>query len=207
MSTDSKYVPPNESTMDMPIDYFDDLPTQEDAAPATLERLTLLAIEAKDLEAQIEADQVALEEKMGKLTVIKRQRIPTIMDELGMESFKLADGSEVTVKDDVKCSITEANRPAAWVWLEEREYDGIIKTSVSCAFSKGEMELAKQAMEALRTVGFTPSLDRSVHPQTLKSFVKERLEHGENIPIDVFGIFEFKEAKIKLPGRAAKKTR
>jgi hypothetical protein len=29
--------------------------------------------------------------------------------------------------------------------------------------------------------------------------VKERLEHGDNIPIDVFGIFEFKLAKIKLP--------
>ncbi len=181
-----------------PIDFFDSLPDAPVEA-ATLELLARLAKESTDLEMEIQIAAVALEEQNEKLNKLLRKRIPEIMKTLGMSEFKLTDGSIVSVKSDVKCGITEANKPAAFAWLEEKNFDGIIKTKVNTEFGKGEIEQARAALKLLEDAGFHGSMDRSVHPATLKSFVKEQLEDGTNIPIETFGIFEFDVAKIKLP--------
>jgi hypothetical protein len=185
-------------SVEKPLDYFDDVPTAP-VEVATLELLARLAHESSALEAEILRDSVALEEKNAALSKLMRVRIPEIMGTLGMEEFKLTDGSVVSVKADIKCGITEVNKPAAFAWLEKEHFDGIIKTNVAAQFGKGEMEKAKEALELLEKAGFSGSMDRSIHSATLKSFVKERLENGDNIPVDTFGIFEFKMAKIKLP--------
>lgn len=188
------------------IDYFDDAPDAAlQAEPATLERLTLLATQARELELTVAELSAKLAEEQSKYDKIMRDRIPTIMEELGMMEFKLVDGSVVSWKEDVKCGITEENKPTAFSWLEDNDYDAIIKTRVGADFGKGEMEAARQLLALIEANGVSASLDRSVHNATLKSFVKERLEAGDNIPIATFGIFPFKMAKIKAP--AAKKPR
>lgn len=182
------------------IDFFDDLPkVPEEVQAATLERLTALAMESKELEQQIAVATVALEELKGKQDKILMGHIPTIMKTLGLEEFKLTDGSKVTVKEDVKCGLTEERKPAAFDWLREHEFDGIIKTGLTLSFGKGEQDAVKKAMETLHEAGFEPSVSEGVHPQTLKSFVKEQLEAGTNLPLETFGVFEYKVAKIALP--------
>jgi hypothetical protein len=126
------------------------------------------------------------------------------MEELGMEEFKLKDGSNISVKNVVMASISEDNKPDAFKWLEDNDFDGIIKTKVLSSFGKGEMEDAKEALDTLQKAGFEATMDRSVHAQTLKAFVRERLEVGDNIPIQTFGVFEYKLAKIVLPKRTRK---
>ena len=179
------------------IDFFDE--PQEEAPPATLERLISLATESKTLEEEILADTIALSEKQDKLSKILMERIPDIMDELALEDFKMLDGSKITVKKDVKASISEERKPAAFAWLRQNDFDGIIKTNVSAAFGKGETEQAEQARAALVAAGFEATVAESVHYQTLKAFVKERLEAGTKIPMETFGVFEFKIAKIDPP--------
>jgi hypothetical protein len=181
-----------------PIDYFDDVGTVV-TEPATLERLSNLAKQSIELERAINDATVALAELQGQHDKIMRRTIPDIMTELAMEEFKMSDGSVISVKEDIKCGLTEERKPAAFTWLEENHFDGIIKTSVNTAFGKGEVEKAKQLIEMIAAAGFSAEMSRSVHPATLKSFVKEQLEAGFPIPIDTFGVFEFKQAKIKLP--------
>lgn len=187
------------------IDYFDDLPkVPEEVQAATLERLTALAVESKELEKQIAEATVALEELKAKNDKILMGHIPSIMGTLGLEEFKLSDGSKVTVKEDVKCGLSEERKPDAFAWLRANEFDGIIKTGVSLSFGKGEQEAVAKAMAALQQAGFEPSVAENVHPQTLKSFVKEQLADGTNIPMETFGVYEYKVAKIALP-RSRKK--
>lgn len=186
------------------IDYFDDIPEKK-VEVKDLQLLARLAAESKELEATIQTKAVDLAEDQAKLDALLRKRIPEIMKELGMEEFKLTDGSKISIKEDVKCGITEANKPKAFEWLESTNNDGIIKTKVGVDFGKGEMEEAKKAIDALAEVGLAATVDRAVHPATLKSFVKEMLEKGVSIPIDVFGIFEFTVAKITLPKPAKAK--
>lgn len=183
------------------IDYFEDGDAPQREKPvATLERLTELANEAKRLEAEINAATVALAEKQAEHDRIVRGHIPDVMEELGMEEFKLVDGSKVKVKTDIKCGLSEERKPAGFAWLRETSNDGIIKTLVSLQFGKGEAAQAEEAVAALQEAGFdNASAEDSVHPSTLKSFVKECLENGVAIPLDTFGVFEFKIAKIELP--------
>jgi hypothetical protein len=164
-----------------------------------MERLTKLALESKELESAIVVSTIELGEKQAKLDKILRDLIPTIMDELGMSEFKLKDGSVISVKNDVKCGITEEHKEEAFTWLAEKGFDGIVKTKVMTEFGKGEMERAKAALRILMEAGFGAIIDRNIHHMTLKSFVKERLEKGDNIPIETFGIFEFKQAKVTTP--------
>jgi hypothetical protein len=190
--------------LETPIDYFDDINVQDIAPPATLERLAALAKEAKELEDVIHGEHVALEEKRAKLDKLYGMLIPNIMDELGMKEFKLVDGSKVEVKDDIRTSILVVNRGAAFDWLEKHDFDGIIKTKVISDFARGEMEKAQAAVDLLAANGVAGSIDRNIHAATLKSFVKERLaEAGEEgvveFPRDLFGVYEFKVAKITLP--------
>lgn len=217
-------MPPNETTnMPFPedfgtagIDYFsDDIDPAEMALPATLERVSILAAEAKILESQIVEANIVLETLSGKLDKIVKVQLPDIMLELGMKEFKLVDGSTVSIVDSINASISEDNKPAAFKWLEDNKFDGIIKTKVASEFGKGEYDKALAAQKVLQESGVMATIDRSIHPATLKSFVKERLAEAGNIedgsverapailPQAVFGVFEFKIAKIKSP--AAKK--
>jgi hypothetical protein len=181
------------------IDYWAEETTQEDTPPATLERLSKLAQEARELETQILHDTSILEEKNGKLDKILRKLIPGIMEELGLAEFKLTDGASIKIKESINASISAENKPAAYAWLTEHKYDGIIKTKVVSEFGRGDLEHAKEALALLQEQGYSANMDQSIHAMTLKAFVKERLEAGDSIPLDTFGVFEFKEAKITLP--------
>lgn len=181
-----------------PIDYFADLP-EPVAGEGTLEKLMALATESRDLDERIAVANTVLAELQDRQTKILRELIPGIMDAIGMESFALSDGAKIEVKDDVKCGITQANRPAAHDWLRGHDFDGIIKTKVVAEFGKGELQRAEAALRILELSGYGASMDESVHPSTLKSFVKEQLENGTSIPQDLFGVFEFRQAKIVLP--------
>lgn len=181
------------------IDYFDVPNETPEQTEATLESLVKYANEMKSLEKEIADIERELAERNGRLNKISGVIIPDVMDRLGMEEFKLSDGSKVLVKTDIKCGLSEERKPAGFAWLRENDYGGIIKTDVSLAFGKGEEQQAKEAVDVLSAAGFNAQIGDSVHHATLKSFVKERIEAGDNIPIDVFGVYEFKQTKIVLP--------
>lgn len=184
------------------IDYFEGADEEAPKEPLTLERLTRLAAQAQQLEAIILDLTTQLATEQDKLDKILRGHIPEIFEALAIEEYKLLDGSKITVKDDIRCGISEERKPEAHGWLREHDYDGIIKTNVAVAFGKGEAELAEKARQVLIDAGFADaSITDSVHHSTLKSFVKERLAAGDAIPIETFGVFEFKIAKITQPKR------
>lgn len=199
MTEESKNIPAEVTghLEEQPINFWEDLDTAQ-AAESTLERVTVLANQAKVLAEEITVIEVELAEKQEEFKKIVRTLLPDILAELGMSEIKMADGRVVSIVDKVNASISEANRPEAFQWLEEHEFDGIIKTKVLAEFGKGEMDDAKKAQKALHDSGFMASLDRAVHPMTLTSFVKERLAAGEVLP-ESFSVFEFKEAKIVSP--------
>lgn len=180
---------------ELPINFFEDM---EPVAvnESTIERLTSLKNESTALAKQISQAAIDLAELQEKQVKIVRVSIPNIMEELNMKEFKMNDGSVVAIVDSVNASIKEENRPSAFRWLEEHDYDGIIKIKVVSEFGKGDGEDARKAQKAVQDAGFAASLDKAIHPATLKSFVKERLEAGETLPAS-FTVFEFKEAKIK----------
>lgn len=169
-------------------------PSNED-----LSQIAALAQQQLDLEKEIAEVEEHLAEKKRKLGLLSEVDIPNLLEKFGMSMFKLIDGSIVDIKVNLVCGITEANKPAAFAWLAETGNDGIIKNEFKLPFGKGQDAEAQDLKEFLDGAGFSYTNSRNVHHSTLKSFVKKRLEAGEEVPVDLFSVFEKKVATVTPP--------
>ena len=145
-----------------------------------------------------------LEEKLKTekklLLKLSDEDLPAILDELGLQSFKLEDGSEVTVKSTYGATIRVDDREQAYDWLREHEYDDIIKNTVSVQFGRGEDEKAKEFKELAENNKYAADQKTEIHPQTLRAFIKERVEAGDEFPMQLFGAWVGRRASIKKGG-------
>ena len=84
-------------------------------------------------------------------------------------------------------------------WLRDNNFDSIIKNIVSAQFAKGEDSKAMQVYWELLAKGFNATHKEDVHWQTMKAFLKEQCRNNTLSTSDkeLFGVYEFKLAKIK----------
>ena len=75
--------------------------------------------------------------------------------------------------------------------------DDIIKNTVMCQFGRGEDDRAKGFAEFAAENGFAPEQKTEIHSQTLRAFVKERIEKGDAFPMELFGAYVGQRATIK----------
>lgn len=148
-----------------------------------------------DLENQVSVTKEALRRVM-------EQDLPEAMDEVGMTKFVLDDGTTINVKPFYAASIPEDRKDEAFDWLKQNDFDGMIKADVKVVFGKGEFEIAQSFLNFIR--GFNekaidPEYKEHVHWQTLRAFVKEQIEGGKPLPLDMFGVFVGRKAELKLP--------
>lgn len=182
----------------MTIDFEQDAAENKVATQTEVQRAIALAeemVQRQNLVAQAEAE---LKTAKDRLKEIENKELPELLTELGLAEIKLADGSKIEVKEQVQCAITADNAEAAFKWLRDNGFAGIIKTGVTFEFDRGDDEAAnKFAGEVFEQFGQTPAVKNSVHAMTLKSFVKEQIEAGTDIPRETFSVFVFNQAKYK----------
>jgi len=162
-----------------------------------LESVAKVAKNIRDKEELISELEEKLSAEKKALLKLTDEDLPGMFIELGLNKLELDDGSTVEVKQTYGASIKVDNRPAAYDWLREHDYDDIIKNTVACNFGRGEDEVAKQFAEFASTQGFDAQTKTEVHPQTLRAFVKERVEAGEEFPMELFGAWVGQRATIK----------
>ena len=145
--------------------------------------------EIKDAEEHLKA----LKQQKHKLST---EQIPALMDEMGVERLDV-DGVTVSRKLIVHASIPAGRKEEAYVWLRSEGLDDIIKNDVSLSFGRGEDNVAGDLVDRLSAEGFHPQTKTTIHPMTLKAFVKERLENGKDIDLDMFGAYIVNAAEIR----------
>ena len=145
-------------------------------------------------EALMNERQAALDDAKGRYNDIRLVALPELMAEVGLSEVKLEDGTVISITEEVAASIKEANRVPAMRWLVDHGYAGLIKSRVIVNTTPEE---AEELYGSLRGNYPELDLDEKVHPMTLKSFVKERLAAGEDVPMDLFGVHPYSVAKIK----------
>lgn len=122
--------------------------------------------------------------------------IPNMMDEMGVQRLDV-DGVSVVRKNVVHASIPPARKDEAFEWLRQNGCDDIIKNDIICSFSRGQDNEAGTVLGQLREQGYDPQQKTQVHPMTLKAFVRERIESGQDIDLDLFGAYILNTAEIK----------
>lgn len=166
-----------------------------------LKEITALAERQLDLEHLIEEAEESLKSLKEQHRAVSENDLPEAMEEAGMMEFKLKDGRKVTVNRKYHASIPKAHQSQAFRWLREHGHDGIIKRDITLKFGKGDDELARKIRDLLsdelgdETVGIADK--EHVHHSTLRAFVREQIEAGEDLPMDEFGVFIRTVAEIK----------
>jgi len=159
--------------------------------------IAALARRAKLLEKEINDLEETVKERKNQFRKITEEALPEALAQLGMSSFKMEDGSSIDIKPFYSASISEARRAEAFQWLRDHGFDDIIKNTVSVRFGRGEDELCVRLLDLLGQQGYPAAQAEKVEPQTLKAWVKERVERGEEFPTELFGAFIGKKATIK----------
>ena len=186
-------------------DFLDELEADVNTGPSKVESVNQvglstiaeLAVAIRTSEDDIANLENLLKEKKRELLKLTDEDLPSMLQEIGLSEFKLEDGSQVTIKPTYGASIKVEDRPQAYEWLRENGYDDIIKNTVTCAFGRGEDDNASAFTALAEKEGFIPTQKEEIHTSTLRAFIKERVENGDEFPSELFGAYVGQRAVIK----------
>ena len=162
-----------------------------------LDIVSRLANEAATLERELADAEKLMKEKKSALHKITDEQLPEALEVMGLQKFTLVDGSEIAVKPIYAASIPKDRKEEAFQWLRDHEFGDLVKNNVTVTFGRGEDETAKEFVGLCGEQGFGPSQLEKVEPMTLKAWLRERVEAGDPVPLDLFGAFISQRATIK----------
>jgi len=179
----------------MAIDFEKD---QEEVLTKTTEIKSLSdqVLRLRDLEAEVKAQEEKIKQTQKEIARISEDVIPTMLSEMGLSQLKLADGSSVDVKPFYSASISVANREKAYKWLRDNGLGDIIKNDVVVSFGRHEDNKAVDYANLAKSQGFEPTQKLKVEPMTLKALVRERIEAGKDMPMDIFNVYVGNRTKL-----------
>lgn len=138
----------------------------------------------------------------GELKQLKQQKkdiaekdLPELMNLLGLDSLSTATGKKVVLNTFYDAKIKD--REAVFRFLEENGDASIIKDTITCTFDRGAHEKANETAEKLSENGVNFTRKEDIHHATLKAYVKEKIEAGEEIPREAFGAYVGNRVVIK----------
>ena len=160
--------------------------------------LVALADIQEAAESEVERLKLLLEEATANVRRMSEFEIPKLLD--GLEGkINLPDGRTITVQEKIRTSVSGDRKPRAMQWLEDNGHGAIVKRRMTIDLSKDQEELAEKIRDALEALDEAVLFkeDKNVAWQTLDAFVKEQLTDGVDIPLELFGVYHQKIAKIK----------
>ncbi len=173
---------------------------EKDAAVPRNEDLHGIAVLAtKQLVAQAKVSELEnqLELAKAQLTTIQEIELPESMLNLGLKSFTLSDGSRLDIKTFYRGNINKNNAERAHAWIKDHGYADLIKNDVTCSFGKGEDHDALDLMDKLKEMDVDYENRKHIHASTLKAFVREQIEMGKELPLDLLGVHIGQRSEIR----------
>ena len=162
--------------------------------------LNQLADELLEAQKELADAEAVVETKKNIVRDIAEKRIPDAVD--GVEGkIDLGNDRTLEIKEEIRASVAGEKLAPAVQWLDENDYGGIVKRQLIFEFGKDDHEKVKKFKELMAPIIKEHKLvmkdKQAIHPQTLLAWVKERLKEGDNLPVETFGIFRQRTAKVK----------
>lgn len=182
------------TTQKSPYDYseFTETPDADD-----LGRLAELAKDQFAAEQEVAEADAALKAAKAKLRDIAERDIPELMATIGVSEFSTTSGLKIKIRRVIRASIPVAKRPTAYRWLDDHGEGGMIKRSVLVGFNRDQQDEARSLLDDLRKKFENVREDQKVEPSTLRAWIREQLDAGKTIPMELFGAQEVRVADIK----------
>lgn len=162
------------------------------------DNLDLLISEQRSAEEDVEKLESELRTAKGRLTDVSERQLPELMDEMGLVEFVTKKGFKIKIKKTLRCSIAGDRKRPAMAWLTNHGHGDIVKKTVTVPFMTGQEKQSDELLEELKERFGTAGQDSKVENSTLRSLLTQLMKKGVEVPMDVFGIFEQKTAKISV---------
>jgi hypothetical protein len=192
---------------------------QADTAPKSdgeLTRVREMAQQLLDVEYSIARAQEELETLLESQQRIVASDLPALMEEVGIKEFTLASGERVIVKPIIKASLPaesaiekqkDKDKQAEMRdrfkrglnYLQKNGAGSLVKQTIKADFGKDAAKKVRLALSALRALGVAAEVHAGVHPNSLTSWVKERIEGGKPVDFDLLGVYSGQVASIDKP--------
>ena len=161
-----------------------------------IKELSAQVIKLRDMEDKFKTKEEELKKIKNDIDVLSGEVIPTMMTEMNISKFSLADGAGVEVKPVYGASIPKAKEEEAFNWLRNNGLGDVIKNMITVSFGRNEDNKAANFAVLAQGQGYQPTQKLKVEPMTLKALVRERLESGKEMPTDLFNVFAGNRTKI-----------
>lgn len=171
-----------------------------------------------DLEKEIANLKAKLETKEAELQEYDRVKIPELIEAAGLAEVTTKDGFKITVKQEYRGNISEANAEYALDWFIRSGGADTVKNTYNVPISINDKEVATQLEAILKKVGLDYSRSIKIAWNTLAGVIKEldatgQLENNEYFEqlkkdkgLDpeltlskVLGAFKYKTTKVAKP--------
>jgi hypothetical protein len=131
--------------------------------------------EAAALKQKADELEDDLKEVKGKLHELRTKELPDMMLEAGVQGFVLRSGWSADMEDLIEGSWPKAPlaREEATKHLEQLDADDVLKTLIVLEYPKEAHDQAVKAFNQIRSIGLEPTIETTVHPQTLKALARD----------------------------------
>ena len=170
---------------------FNEAPVSADLAGLSRLAEELAKAQAAETEAAENLDRIK-----ARIVDLAERQIPELMDNLGVEQFRTTSGFEITVRKTIRASVPASRRDEAMQWLDDHGHGGIIKRNITVGFNRDQEGDASVLQDELSDRFENVKADRKVEPSTLRAFIADQLEAGAAVPLDLFGAWEQRVARV-----------
>jgi hypothetical protein len=173
----------------------DDAPDQLNAIDPT--ELSEQIEKFNSIKAQISNAEASLKELKEQEKQLNNFTIPQIMEKMNLETLKLKDGSELSVKKVYSATMKADKKADCIQWLRNNGLGDIVKNEITVNFGQGEENKAAEYATLAKGQGYEPSQKEAVHAMTLKVTMEDWKNKGNEVPEDLFWTFDGNQTKIK----------
>ena len=177
----------------------------------SLTQLTILVDSLIRVQEDIKRYDLKLKTLKEKEKLTSECLIPELMQEYDIPNLTHA-GYNISIQDIIAASIKsektilgsineneERNKKnEALAYIVNSGGGSIIKKRIEVDIGKAPNEIVNDIKNYCISLGYEPFVEENVHNMTLKSFLKEKLEEGDNIPADALNLYLGKKAKLKI---------
>lgn len=184
-----------EDTLGLPA--FTDAPSEDES-----KSLTELGRELYAVDADIVATEKRVADLKERRKVLVMKELPDYLtkvsqDKIGLPEFGVDLVMENYYHANIQAEWPEEQRDAAFKYLEDGGNGDLIKITIEIAFSRKDYKKAAALAAKLEKEKFSPVLSKGVAWNTLTAFVKEQIEGGKTLDLDVLGATVGRIVKIK----------
>lgn len=179
-------------------DYSEHLEAPTEDAFAKLDQLL---VERAKAEKVVLETTTKLKIATEALRDLAEKQLPELMRAMGIEQCTTSSGRIIQLKSMVYAALPTkdpARFNAGKTWLENNGLASLVRRKVTAELPMGASDLALKAMAALTALGIDQVDTReAVNAQQLSASVRSLLKEGSDVPMDLFGVWEKTEVKVK----------